>query len=305
MVKFLFCWRHNWQWIIVRFKLNTANIYCSNFLRVILKFGSSVVFWSFSSISIRFFTTLVRCPNSNRTPWVQLNFSNSEQFDSPHPPTTNWNPTDDTGFDRTVVGDLRDAEPRLPEAVPADTVLQVRLAKPHDARRVLPLAVRRPGAPALHALLRDTRRNELSAAPPVADETGRHPDSSGDGHRRRQPTGGGVRVVSLVSPRHRSLSSIRRLMCARALTAVKQRVRRPRGVMVLCWVFFFSRTSRTRNVRHSRLDEIAGYVVGDDFEGWGGRALRTDIFIWRRAGLGVGVVPQGVGLDATSRWIFA
>lgn len=37
---------------------------------------------------------------------------------------------------------LRDAESRLPKAVPANTVLQVRLAEPHDEGGVLPFAVR-------------------------------------------------------------------------------------------------------------------------------------------------------------------
>jgi hypothetical protein len=98
-------------------------------------------------------------------------------------------------YTRLVIdsGDLRHAESRLPKAVPANTVLQVWLAEPHDARGILPFAVRRPGAAALHTLLRDTRRAEHRAAPPVADQTGRHAD-----RHRFQSTDVGVRVVPLV-----------------------------------------------------------------------------------------------------------
>lgn len=55
------------------------------------------------------------------------------------------------------LGNLRHTESRLPKAVPANTLLQMRFVEPHDARGILPFAVRRPGAAALHALLRDTR----------------------------------------------------------------------------------------------------------------------------------------------------
>lgn len=90
-------------------------------------------------------------------------------------------------------GDLRHAESRLPKAVPANTVLQVRLAEPHDARGILPFAVRRPGAAALHTLLRDTRRAQHRAAPSVPDQTGRHAD------HRFQSTDVGVGIVPLVT----------------------------------------------------------------------------------------------------------
>lgn len=90
-------------------------------------------------------------------------------------------------------GDLRHAESRLPKAVPANTVLQVRLAEPHDARGILPFAVRRPGAAALHTLLRDTRRAEHRASPSVPYQAGRHAD------HRFQSTDVGVGVVPLVT----------------------------------------------------------------------------------------------------------
>lgn len=41
---------------------------------------------------------------------------------------------------------LRHAQPGLQAALPADPVLPLRLAQPHDARGVLPVTVRRPGA---------------------------------------------------------------------------------------------------------------------------------------------------------------
>jgi len=92
-------------------------------------------------------------------------------------------------------GNLRDAESRLPKAVPANTVLQVWLAESHDARGILPLTVRWPGATALHTLLRDTRRPKHRATPSIPDQTGRHAD------HRFQPADPGVRVVPLVVTR--------------------------------------------------------------------------------------------------------
>lgn len=100
-----------------------------------------------------------------------------------------------------TAGNLRHAESRLPKAVPANTVLQVRLAEPHDARGVLPFAVRRPGAAALHALLRHPRRTELSASPPpVPDQAGRGcADRRRHRHRRhRQSAHLGLGVVPVV-----------------------------------------------------------------------------------------------------------
>jgi len=103
-----------------------------------------------------------------------------------------------------AAGDLRDAKPGLPPPVPADTVLQVWLAEPHDARRVLLLAVRRSGAAALHALLRHTGRGQLFAVPPLLRPAGRrHADSrrpSGRFHRCCRPAADRGRdwIVSLV-----------------------------------------------------------------------------------------------------------
>lgn len=39
---------------------------------------------------------------------------------------------------------LRYSQPGFPETVPANTLLPVRLSESHDARRVLPIAIRRP-----------------------------------------------------------------------------------------------------------------------------------------------------------------
>lgn len=41
-------------------------------------------------------------------------------------------------------GHLRHPQPGLPAALPANPLLPVRLTEPHDARGVLPVAVRRP-----------------------------------------------------------------------------------------------------------------------------------------------------------------
>lgn len=95
-------------------------------------------------------------------------------------------------------GNLRDAEPGLPKTVPANTVLQVRLAEPHDARGVLSFAVRRPGA-ALHALLRDTRRTELHASPtPVTDQSSGRRSTNRRLRRHRRSAHPGLGVVSVV-----------------------------------------------------------------------------------------------------------
>lgn len=98
----------------------------------------------------------------------------------------------------SAAGDLRHAESRLPKAVPANIVLQVRLAEPHDAGGILPFAVRWSGAAALDALLRDTRRTRHGATSSVTDQTGRRADHD-RGRCRDQPTyNHGVRIVSLV-----------------------------------------------------------------------------------------------------------